>query len=91
MEAAFARHPLWAGCTREDLDAAVEVGPAGSVHYPCMPTGLHAGELTAVYDSAVQSTLKGASSRASKSREATCKHATHPCRAVHTPRAWRST
>lgn len=25
MEGAFARHPLWAGCSQEDLDAAVEV------------------------------------------------------------------
>ena len=25
MEQAFARHPLWAGCSQEDLDAAVEV------------------------------------------------------------------
>lgn len=26
MEQAFARHPLWAGATRDQLDAAVEVG-----------------------------------------------------------------
>lgn len=25
MEVAFARHPLWAGCTQDELDAAVEV------------------------------------------------------------------
>ena len=25
MEQAFARHPLWAGASREEIDAAVEV------------------------------------------------------------------
>jgi hypothetical protein len=33
MERAFAGHPLWAGCSREDLDAAVEVLPSLKLHY----------------------------------------------------------
>ena len=41
MEAAFARHPLWAGCSQEDIDAAVEVrGGRGEGRSRALPASL---------------------------------------------------